>query len=219
MKYEEALATDKRNIFQMYLAFLFQNHIIFNTFFAEIYLELRNIKIGFFIFGLEISFFLNAIFYTDKYISDTYHNNGVLNFFSSLPKAIYSFIVTTILSLLLKMLSNSKKQLIKIIEEKDKNPNYIKDVESELNKLHKKLYIYFILVFILGIAFTYYCSAFCAVYINSQTFWLIGCLESFALDLLIPFIICLALAGIRYISINEKLIYLYKIYSLMEKIL
>ena len=219
MKYDEALATDKRNIFQMYLAFLFQNHIIFNTFFAEIYLELRNIKIGFFIFGLEISFFLNAIFYTDKYISDTYHNNGILNFFSSLPKAIYSFIVTTILSLLLKMLSNSKKQLIKIIEEKDKNPNYIKDVESELNKLHKKLYIYFILVFILGIAFTYYCSAFCAVYINSQTFWLIGCLESFALDLLIPFIICLVLAGIRYISINEKLNYLYKIYSLMEKIL
>ena len=41
------------------------------------------------------------------------------------------------------MLSDSKDQLIKIIEEKDKNPNYLKDVEVELKKLNKKLYFYF----------------------------------------------------------------------------
>jgi hypothetical protein len=218
MEYNDAIEIDQRSFFKIYLDFLFKNHIIFNTFFAEVYLELRTIKISFLLFGLEISFFLNAIFYTDKYISDTYHNNGILNFFSSLPKAIYSFIVTLILSTLLKMLSNSKKQLEKIIEEKDKNHNYLEAVKNELNKLNKKLYIYFIIIFILGFVFTYYSSAFCAVYKNSQAFWLLGCFESFALDLLTPFAICLALAGIRYLAIRKKNKCIYKIYSILEKI-
>jgi hypothetical protein len=219
LDYEEALNYDKRYFYQMYLGFLYQQHVIINTFFAEVFLELRAIKISFFIFGLEIGFFFNAFFYTDDYISDTYYNNGILDFFSSLPKSIYSFLVTILISSLLQMLSNSKDQLIKIIEEKDNNQNYLKAVEVELKKIKKKLYIYFIIVFILGLLFTYYSSAFCAVYKNSQTFWLMGCFESLGMDLLLPFIICFALAGIRYLCIKKKLKLLYKIYSIIEKIL
>ncbi len=219
LDFEDALYFDKRNFFQMFWAFICQQHVIINTFFAEIFLELRAIKISFFIFGLEINFFFNAFFYTDDYISDTYHNNGILNFFSSLPKSVYSFLVTLIISALLKMLSNSKDQLIKIIEKKDNNPNYLKDVEVELKKLNRKLYIYFIIVFILGILFAYYSSAFCAVYKNSQTFWLIGCFESLGMDLLTPFGICFVLAAIRYLCIKKKFKLLYKIYSIIEKIL
>ena len=63
----------------------------------------------------EISFFLNALFYTDEYISDAYHNKGVLDFVSGLPKAIYSFLATLLLTNLLKMLSNSKSELMKLI--------------------------------------------------------------------------------------------------------
>ena len=219
LNYEDALNYDKRSFSQMFLAFLYQQHAIINTFFAEIFLELRAIKISFFVFGLQINFFLNAFFYTDEYISDTYYNNGILNFFSSLPKSIYSFLVTIIISALLKMLSNSKTQLIEIIEGKDKNPNYLKDMEDELKKLNKKLYIYFFIVFLLGIIFTYYSSAFCAVYKNSQTFWLIGCFESLAMDLFMPFIICFILAGIRYLCIKKKLRILYKINSIIENFL
>jgi hypothetical protein len=218
LNYEDALNYDKRSFSQMFLAFLYQQHAIINTFFAEIFLELRAIKISFFVFGLQINFFLNAFFYTDEYISDTFYNNGILNFFSSLPKSIYSFLVTIIISALLKMLSNSKTQLIEIIEGKDKNPNYLKDVEDELKKLNKKLYIYFFIVFILGILFTYYSTAFCAVYKNSQTFWLTGCFESLAMDLFMPFIICFILSGIRYLSIKKKLKFLYKINSIIENI-
>ena len=43
-------------------------------------------------------------FYTDEYISDAYHNDGVLDFFSGLPKCIYSFIATLITTNLLRML-------------------------------------------------------------------------------------------------------------------
>ena len=48
LNYEDALNYDKRSFSQMFLAFLYQQHAIINTFFAEIFLELRAIKISFF---------------------------------------------------------------------------------------------------------------------------------------------------------------------------
>ena len=203
MNFEQALHYDNRSFFRIYLAILIEEHIILNTFFTDTYLELRAIKLSFLIFSFEINFFLNAFFYTDQYISDTYHNNGALDFFSSLPKAIYSFLVTLIVENLLKMLSNSKKELMKIIKERKDKQEYLELMENELKKLQKKLTIYFIIVFILGLFFFYYASAFCAVYTNSQKFWFYGCLESFALDLSTPFIICIVLSGLRYLGLKN----------------
>ena len=204
MDFEEALIHDNRPFYRIYVAYLLEEHIIFNTICTDMYLDLRSIKLSFLIFGYEISFFLNALFYTDEYISDTYHNDGVLDFFSSLPKSIYSFIVTLVLSGLLKMLSSSKKQLNKIIKEREDKKEYLEAIEKELNKLKIKIVWYYIIVFILGIFFVYYVSAFCAVYQNSQTFWLIGCFESMALDFITPFLICLILSVLRYIGIKSR---------------
>ena len=205
MEFDMALGADNRSFCLMYSSYLLEEHIIFNTFFTDLYLDLRSIKMSFLLFGIEINFFLNALFYTDEYISDTYHNDGVLDFFSSLPKSIYSFIVTLIISGLLKMLSSSKKQLNKIIEEKEDKEEYLAAVNEELSRLRKKLTWFFIIVFILGLFFSYYVSAFCAVYRNSQTFWLYGCLESVALDFLTPFVICFVLACCRYIGLKKRI--------------
>ena len=65
------------------------------------------------------------MFYTDEYISDTYHNDGVLDFITGLPKVIYSFVATLITTNLLRMLSNSKSELKKIIREKRNDNDYI----------------------------------------------------------------------------------------------
>ena len=204
MKFEDAINQDTRTYYRIFVAYLLEEHIIFNTFCTDVYLELRAIKLSFLVFGYEINFFLNAFFYTDEYISDTYHNDGVLDFFSSLPKSIYSFIVTLVISNLLKMLSSSKKQLLKIIKEKDDKKEFLMALGIELAKFKRKIICYFIIVFILSIFFSYYVSAFCAVYQNSQTFWLIGCLESCALDFVTPFIICLILSTLRYIGLKRR---------------
>ena len=96
------------------------------------------------IFNFQINLFLNAFFYTDEYISDAYHNNGVLDFFTSLPKSIYSFIATLIITNLLKMLSNSKSELTRVIRNKRKDNNYIFFINNKLGKLRKKLIVYHI---------------------------------------------------------------------------
>ena len=177
----------------MYWGFLIDTQIILGTFCTENYLNLFVIKLSFFVCTFQISFFLNALFYTDEYISDAYHNDGVLDFFSGLPKAIYSFVAALITTNLLKMLSNSKRELTKTIKQKEKFNNFILIINRKLNKLRKKLFAYFILVFLLETFFLYYVTTFCAVYRNSQKYWFYGCLESFAMDSLVALIICVFL--------------------------
>ena len=87
-----------------------EEHIIIKNIFSDSYLDLRIIKKSFLFFSLIIIFFLNSFFYTIDYISESYHNDGVFDFIPSLPKAIYSFLVS-IISNLLKMLSTNKKNL------------------------------------------------------------------------------------------------------------
>ena len=219
MNFEEAMHNDNRTFFRIYIAILKEEHIILNTFLTDVYLELRSIKLSFLVFSFEISFFLNAVFYTDEYISQAYHNDGVLDFFSSLPKSLYSFIVTLVVSNLLKMLSNSKKQLMKIIKDIDYKQKYLELMDAELYKLKKKLAIYYVIVFLLGLFFFYYISAFCAVYSNSQKYWFYGCLESFGLDLATPFAICLALTSLRYLGLKKHTKCLYSTAGFLGNIL
>ena len=209
MDFEKAIIEDKRSYLRIYWSFLVDSQIILGTFYTDNYLNLFAIKLSFFICTFEISFFLNALFYTVDYISDAYHNDGILNFFSGLPKSIYSFVATLITTNLLKMLSNSKSELMKIIREKSKNEDYTGLINAKLRKLRKKLIVYFILVFSLGLIFTYYVSSFCAVYPNSQKYWFIGCLESFAIDSLVALIICIFLALMRFIAIKKRIKYFY----------
>ena len=122
-----------------------------------------------------------------------------------MPKSIYSFIVTLIITNLLKILSNSKSELIRLIRNSRKAKNYTFLIDIKLRKLRKKLIVYFILVFLLGILFLYYVSAFCSVYKNSQKYWFIGCLQSFGIDSLVAVFICIFLSIFRYIAIKVRI--------------
>ena len=219
LDYEKAIIYDKRSYFKMYWEFLVDSQIILGTFCTDNNLDLFIIKLSFFICTFQISFFLNALFYTDEYISDAYHNDGVLDFFSGLPKSIYSFIATLITTNLLGMLSSSKSELVQVIKDKAKYNNYVNIINSKLSKLRLKLIIYFILIYLLGSFFTYYVVAFCAVYRHSQKYWFIGCLESFGMDSLVGLISCIFLALFRFISIKKHLKCLYVLANIISTFL
>ena len=205
MNYEEAILYDKRGYLKIYWEFLVDSQIILVTFCTDNYLDLFIIKLSFFICNFQISSFLNTFFYTDKFISDSYHNDGVLDFISGLPKSIYSFIATLITTNLLRMLSTSKSELINLIKVNRMHNNYAHLINVKLIKLRNKLIIYFIIVYILSLFFLYYVTAFCAVYRNSQKYLFFGCLESFGMDCLVAFVICIFLALFRLISIKKHI--------------
>ena len=205
MNYEHALIYDKRSYLRIYWAYLVESQIILTTFCTKNYLTLFVIKLSFLVCTFQISFFLNAFFYTDEYISNAYHNDGVLDFFSGLPKSIYSLLATILITNILNILSNSKNELMMIIQEKREHKNYLHIINIKLKKLRNKLIIYFILVFLLGALFLYYICSFCSVYKYSQKYWFIGCLQSFGIDFLIAIIICMFLAFFRYLAIKKHL--------------
>ena len=205
MDYYVAINLDKRSYIKIFWSFLVDSQIILGTFCTQNYLYLFVIKLSFFVFTFQISFFLNALFYTDEYVSDAYHNNGVLDFIIGLPKSIYSFIATLIITNLLKILSNSKNELTEVINNRKRYDNYIDIIDKKLSKLRKKLIAYFILLFLLNIFFSYYVTVFCAVYRNSQKYWFYGCLESFAMDTLISLIGCILVSFLRFISIRKRI--------------
>ena len=145
MNYEEAILYDKRGYLKIYWEFLVDSQIILVTFCTDNYLDLFIIKLSFFICNFQISSFLNAFFYTDKFISDSYHNDGVLDFISGLPKSIYSFIATLITTNLLRMLSTSKSELINLIKVNRMHNNYAHLINNIFYYCIYIVFIFFIL--------------------------------------------------------------------------
>ena len=58
-----------------------------------------------------------------------------------------------------------------------------------------------------------------SIYYNSQKFWLVGCIESFALDSLVAFITCIFITFFRYISIKKEIKYLYSLSNILNSFL
>ena len=219
LDYEEALELDKRNFLNIVWGYILEEQIICNTFLSELFLELRIVKIYFMIFSFCLELFLNAIFFTDDYISEMYHNDGVLDFFTSLPKSVYSLLVGFIIMFFLNFLSNSKNAFDEATDNIFDCEEYKKKVNKILFGLKIKLAFFFTINFLLMIFFWYYCSTFCAVYYNSQEELVKGTLVSIITSMLIPFPVSIIMALIRYIALKKKSKCLFRINYCIDKII
>ena len=219
MNYYDSLNLDKRSCIRIYWSFLVNTQIILGICFTSNYLYLFLIKLSFLIIKFQINFFFNALFYTDKYISDIYHNKGEFDIFSGILKSIYSFLATLIITSLLSILTNSKNELINTIRNRTNKMEYLRQVNNKLKKLRNKLIIYYLLLIILGAIFIYYVSAFCAVYRKTQKYWLISCLETFVIDFLSLIVICTFLSIFRYASLKRRIKCLFSLSKFINMIL
>ena len=217
MEYEEAIKNNKFKFSEIYLLYLIENNIILNTIISDSFINLIPIKISYLCFRLEIMLVLNAFFYSDEYISQTFVNEGKLNFFKSLPKAIYSLLITISFCIILKLLLNNKKEILDLIKSKEKIKFNLTSSEI-LKSVKTKLIIYFIIQFLFTLFFLYYCSAFCAVYQNSQIFLVFGFLETILFDIIFSCLYCLFLTSIRIISIKKRIKCLYSITKIINYI-
>ena len=83
------------------------------------------------------------------------------------------------------------------------NKYYLKGVNYLLKKYEKRFYIYITIGYLmLGITW-YYTCAFCTVYQNSQIKLLYDTLESFVLNLILPFPISFLTVTFRHLAIKK----------------
>ncbi len=202
--YIESIKNDNRTLIQIYWDYLSNKHIIINTFFVEAFLDLRFIKIFFYIITIGLGFTLNAIFYSDDYISDVYNNNGKLNLIRAIPKSIYSCIANFIISFFLRQLSSSKNNFINLLKNIKNEKKYKKFVKKTIFCLKIKLFFFFGISFVLFLFFLYFNTVFCAVYPHNQMYWFYAGLQSIIISLVLPFIFCFIVSIMRYISIKKR---------------
>ena len=159
------------------------------------------IKICLFLFTFALFLVINALFFNDSTMHKIYELKGNYNFINQMPIIFYSSIISSFISIIIKYLSLSEADILKLKFE----VNAIKEKSKKiLNCLIAKFTLFFILTFILLFLFWYYISCFCAIYRNTQIHLIKDTLISYGLSLLYPFAIYLIPGIFRIPSLRSR---------------
>ena len=227
--YNEAIKYEDRDFWVIFYICLFFKQSILHTFLFKSSIELQSLRICHFIFSYSCGFALNALFYSNNKISDRYHYEGENLYLYSLINNITISITSTAISLILKTLFhwliNSKKKIENVFREQEKKLKNNKKNEITvkikilitqkiikiLKLLKIKIFAFLTLETILMVFFTYYISAFCAVYKGTQISWLSDSVVSFIMSNLLEILVALIIAVIYTLAIKYQLELLYRI--------
>ena len=148
--------------------------------------NIKTVKISLLLVSFSLYFSVNGFFFSDDTMHKVYENNGVFNFLQQIVQIIYSTGVSAVINMILKQLSISDKDIIKIKQEKK-----IKEASKKSQNTKKCILIKFAIFFCLDLLllgfFWYFISCFCAVYKNTQLILIKNTLLSFGLSMLYPF--------------------------------
>ena len=156
------------------------------------------------------SFFLNALLYTDDVVSEKYHNNGQLDFFTTMFLSLTSNIISCIIMHFIKKLVSYSEYLSIMVRDVNKKYEFILTFKKLYLVLKIKIFFFFTISFILSLFFTLYLLIFCEIYNKSQISLLVnyimGIVESMAYSVGVSLIICI----LRYLGLKLRRINLYR---------
>ena len=174
------------------------------------------IKICLFFFSFGLYYTVNALFYTDSTMNKIYEDNVEYDFIYQIPKILYSNLICTLINLIVKILSLSEKDILKIKIIRI-NENLNQKVENIKHCLKIKFIFFYLISFLFLFIFWFYVSCFCVVYKNTQIYLIKDTLISFSLSLLYPLGYYLLPAMLRLFSLrNKKSECIYKISLLLQ---
>ena len=116
--YNEALQKDKRTFFQYYISLLKTNHPIIFTFHCSLDYNSIFMKIDLLLFTISLDYSINSLFYNDSTIHTIYENQGLFSFIYRIPQIIYSTLISSVITLVIRSLSLFENNVIEIKEMK-----------------------------------------------------------------------------------------------------
>ena len=212
--YVDALDIDHRSYIDYYLSLIKTKHPIIMIFTKDYNTKIIKINLIFVSFSLQYLF--NGLFFNESTIHQIYVDKGAYNISYLMKYIIISFIISHILTIVVKKFSLSEKNICNI--KKHNNAiNAFKASDEEKKSLTIK-YICFYAIFIgLFAFFWYYLSSFGAVYQNSQIHLIKNVLITFGISLIYPFIYNFLPGICRINSLkNRQNEGLYKISEIMQ---
>ena len=208
LNYKNALNIDKRNYIEYYISLLRTKHILLFTFYTSNDYNSFMVKIILFFFVFSLFYIVNALFFTDSTMHKIYEDKGDFKLIYQIPMAIYSFIITMVLNLVVKYFSLTENDIIKF-----KNEEFDENKTAKVEKcINLKFILFFSLNFFFIILFWYYISCFGAVFMNTQIPLIKDTLISFTFSLSHPLVFNLIPGIFRIHSLkNNNNEFMYKI--------
>ena len=181
------------------------------------FFELMPIKLSEYIFYLLLTFALNAVFYTDDIISQRYHNEGKLSFYTTILKSIYSSMLSFILSSIVSEFGKYYLYLDLLIRTIKDKVSFMKYCKQFIKFIKSKILHFYLIIVLLSLFFWYYVTIFCAIYSSSQISWFKGGWLSFSLSISATLMFSFIIAILRAIALRKNKIFLYNISNYILK--
>ena len=217
LTYDEALEKDQRNIFQM---FIYNFTLKFQT--LQLFLRPKefthfSLTFSLYLFDILLDITFNSFLFNDDVISQKYFNNGNLLFFTTNILSITANIISFIFVYLMEKLINQYKVLEIITKEMKNRNNYLRIFIKLSSCFEKKILLFFIILFFIGLFCTYYLFIFFAIYKKVQKNIFVNYIVGSLWSLGLTFFICSFISITRKISINKKMRTLYIISQFVDE--
>ena len=215
LEYEQARRQDKRTYCQYYFSLLRTKHILIFSFFQFGDYNSQAIKIYIFFFTFSINYVVSSMFYSDDTMHKINVDKGSFDLTYQLPIMIYSFLISTIIEVVINNLGLYEDDILLFKNSKNKNLLAQKKV---LFVIKCKIVLFYIITYILLFFFWVFLGCFCAVYKNTQIHLLIDVSSSFGLSFISPLFINLLPGIFRIPSLSGKIKrpYLFKFSKFLE---
>ena len=235
--FKEAIKKDNRSFWRLLYISLLNNENVLNAFLLKSPLEIRALRICLTIFIYSCNLSLNTLFYTTNKISDKHHYTGdnliIFTFVNNITISIFSTLTSFVLTTFFKILINSRYKIENVFREEenkirknkkytinDKNKKQIKKkIENIICKLRVKNLIFICIELLLMLFFLYFVTAFCEVYTNTQSSWLIDCFSSFVFSFFIEFLESILIASLYLSAVTYKLECIFNIVLFIYRII
>jgi hypothetical protein len=208
LDYDEAIMREKRNICKIFIEKLVVKQMILDLFYNNNWIIPKTIKAIFFIVRIDLYLFVNALFYSEDYITELYFSNKKEEFFSFIPRSlnriIYASVVSTVLDFIISLLFPSENKIKKILLRK----KHLKEMKNKIiiaiKKIINNYWIFIGVSYIFTIITWFYVSCFNNVYPYLKIEWIKSSIFIIIILQFISIISCLLYAVFRFISIKCK---------------
>ena len=218
MDYKDAIKYDKRSFCEYYISLLKRKHPLLFGFCPFKDYNSIIIKSCIFFLSFGIYYAINFVFFNENMIHKIYEDGGKYNMLYFLPIICISFAISHILTIIIKFLFLSERNLYEI----KKQITYSMACNLQ-EKVERNLIIKYIIFFIMGIIFLsifwLFLSSFGAVFQNTQIILVENTLISFGISFVYPFFINIIPGIFRICSLSDKKnnsICLYKISQFLQ---
>jgi len=202
--YTQALRIDNRKWFDMFLSVIAHEIEIINIFYYRNPYNHLTIIISTYTFELCLDLTLNSLLYTDDVVSEKFHNDGRIEFFTSFSLSFMSNIFSSIIAFIVNKLADYADMMELMISYESKEKQYIRNIVRFKKYLAIKLTIFYIMQMIVNLAMCYYLMIFCTVYHKTQGSIMLNYLLGIAQSIGYSLGLALITSSIRYLSIKYR---------------